>query len=165
MNRSSRRDPQAVDDFIERFAAALVDAGVPRMPALVFAALLANDSGRLTADELMTQLRVSRAAVSGAVQYLSHVGLLRRERQPGSRREHYALQDETWYEVVARRERILDHWIHTTRTGIEALGPTTPAGRRLNESLAFFEFLRREMTTLLARWRKTQTTAQRQRRQ
>lgn len=163
MNKPTR-DPQAVDDFVEQFAAVLVDAGVPRMPALVFAALLACDSGRLTADELMTQLRISRAAVSGAVQYLSHVGLLRRDRQPGSRREQYALQDETWYEVVARRERILDHWIGTTRAGIAALGATTPAGRRLSESLAFFEFLRSEMSALLARWRETQTTARRRRR-
>lgn len=49
--------------FVERFGSALVDAGMPRMPALVFVALLASDSGRLTADELMEQLRVSRAAV------------------------------------------------------------------------------------------------------
>ena len=48
---------------MERFGSALVDAGMPRMPALVFVALLASDSGRLTADELMEQLRVSRAAV------------------------------------------------------------------------------------------------------
>ena len=113
----------------------------------------------------MTQLRISRAAVSGAVQYLSNVALLRRERQAGSRREHYALQDETWYEGVAQRQRILDHWIRTTRTGIEALGATTPAGTRLSESLAFFEFLRHEMATLLTRWRETQTIPQRRRRQ
>jgi len=149
----SERDAQAVQQFIERFASALVDAGVPRMPALVFVALLATDSGRLTADELAAQLQVSRAAISGAVRYLTHVGMLHRERQPGSRREHYVLQDDTWYELVARREQLLDRWIASTRAGVQALGETSPAGARLAESLAFFEFVRQEMPALLARWR------------
>ena len=46
------RDEQAVRPFIERFASVLVEAGVPPMPARVFAALLVTDSGRLTAAEL-----------------------------------------------------------------------------------------------------------------
>jgi DNA-binding transcriptional regulator GbsR (MarR family) len=152
-NRPSDRDEQAVQQFVERFAAALVDAGIPRMAALVFTALLATDSGRLTADELAAQIQVSHAAISGAVRYLSHVGLLARERQPGSRRDHYVLQDAIWYELIARREQLLDRWITNTRAGIDAVGATTPAGERLAESLAFFEFLRAEMPALLARWR------------
>jgi DNA-binding transcriptional regulator GbsR (MarR family) len=154
------RDPQAVGQFVERFGSALVDAGMPRMPALVFVALLASDSGRLTADEVMEQLRVSRAAVSGAVRYLSQVGALRRERQPGTRRDHYTLQDDSWYELVARREPLLDRWIASTRAGIDALGAATPAGQRLAESLAFFEFLQAEMPALLARWRAQRASTQ-----
>lgn len=127
------------------------------MPALVFVALLATDSGRLTAEELAAQLQVSRAAISGAVNYLSPLGLITRERQPGTRRYRYVLQDPTWFELVVRRERLLDRWITTTRDGIDALGPTTAAGQRLAESLAFFEFLQREMPAMLARWREQQT--------
>lgn len=147
---------EAVRRFVESFASALADAGVPHMPALVFVTLLATDAGGLTADELATQLQVSRAAISGAVNYLGHVGLTTRERQPGTRRYRYVLEDPTWYELVARRERLLDRWIATTRDGVNALGPATPAGQRLAESLAFFEFLRHEMPALLARWRERQ---------
>ena len=149
----------AVDRFVESFASALVDAGVPHMPALVFAALLATDAGGLTADELAAQLQVSRGSVSGAVNYLDPVGLIRRERQPGTRRQRYVLRDPSWYELVARREPILDRWIATTRDGIDALGPGTPAGRRLAESLEFFEFLREELPTVLARWRARKAAA------
>jgi len=144
---------QAVRRFIENFSSALVEAGLPQMPALVFVALLAADDGGLTADELAAQLQVSRAAISGAVNYLSPVGLITRERQPGSRRYRYVLRDPTWFELVVRRERLLDRWITTTREGIDALGPTTPAGQRLAESLAFFEFLQQEMPAMLSRWR------------
>jgi hypothetical protein len=59
--------------------------------------------------------------------------------------------------MVARREQVLDKWIATTRAGVEAVGPATDAGRRLSESLAFFEFLQTEMPALLARWRAQQT--------
>lgn len=140
--------------FVESFASALVDAGMPQMPALVFVALLASDGGGLTADELAEQLQVSRAAISGAVKYLSQFGLTRRERQVGTRRHRYVLQDPTWYETVAHRERVLDRWIATTREGVDALGPSTPAGRRLAESLAFFEFLSEELHQVLERWQK-----------
>jgi predicted transcriptional regulator len=146
----------AVGRFVETFASSLVDAGMPHMPSLAFVALLTSDDGRLTADELASQLQVSRAAISGAVRYLSQVGLIVRERQPGSRRYLYALRDPTWYELVASREQLLDQWITTMRQGIEALGPRTPAGERLAESLAFFEFLRREMPAMLERWRAQQ---------
>ena len=153
MKNPPERDAREVQQFIERFASALVDAGMPRMPALVFVALLSSDGGRLTADEIAAQLRISRAAISGAVRYLAQVGVLRRERPAGSRRDHYVLQADSWYEMVARREALLDRWIAGGRAGIDALGPATPAGERLAESVAFFEFVREEMPALLARWR------------
>jgi DNA-binding transcriptional regulator GbsR (MarR family) len=122
------------------------------MPALVFAALLATDSGHLTADELATQLRVSRAAVSGAVKYLTQLGLVSRTRQPGTRRHLYFVQDPTWYQLVARREQVMERWIASTRAGIEVLGSDTPAGERLVESLRFFEFILEELPAMLERW-------------
>ena len=66
-------------------------------------------------------------------------------------------------QLVARRERLLDRWITDTRAGIDAVGPQTPAGFRLAESLAFFEFLRAEMPAMLARWRDHQADGRRNR--
>jgi DNA-binding transcriptional regulator GbsR (MarR family) len=147
------RDEAAVQRFIESFASALVDGGVPRMPARVFAALLATDSGRLTAAELAERLRVSPAAVSGAVRYLAQVSLISREREPGSRRDHYRLFNDLWYEAVLRREPLLTRWERAMRDGMAALGADTPAGARMAESVAFFEFLQEELPAVLARWR------------
>jgi predicted transcriptional regulator len=147
------RDPEAVSRFVERFAAVLSDAGVPRMPARVFAALLATDSGRLTAAELAGQLRASPAAISGAVRYLIPLNLVSREREPGSRRDHYRVHDDVWYESVANRERVMALWESRLREGVAALGPGTPAGRRLGETLAFIEFIQAELPAVLERWR------------
>ncbi len=155
---TSSRNDEPVRRFVESFASTLVDSGLPHMPALVFVTLLATDENGLTADELATRLHVSRAAISGAVNYLGHIELTARERQLGTRRHRYVLKDPTWYELVARRKRLLDRWIATTREGIDALGRATVAGRRVRESLAFFEFLRAEMPAMRARWHAQGTT-------
>jgi DNA-binding transcriptional regulator GbsR (MarR family) len=144
---------EGVRRFIERYASALADAGMPRMPARVFVALLATDSGRLTAAELAELLQVSPAAISGAVRYLAQVNLVSREGEPGSRRDHWRVHDDAWYEALVRRDQLLARWGENVREGIEAVGPQTPAGRRLAETLAFFEFVHGEMPPLLARWR------------
>jgi DNA-binding transcriptional regulator GbsR (MarR family) len=147
------RDREAVLRFIERFASALMDAGMPRMPARVFVALLATDDGRLTAAEMAEQLHVSPAAISGALRYLQQVNVLTRERRPGSRRDHYRLLDDSWYEMTLRREQVMARWIAAGNEGIDALGAGTPAGRRMTESVEFFEFVRAELPALLDRWR------------
>ncbi|MGW6455570.1 GbsR/MarR family transcriptional regulator [Streptomyces sp. NPDC055078] len=146
-------DESVVSAFVERFAAQLVEAGMARMPARVFAALLASDSGVMTAAELGERLRVSPAAVSGAVRYLAQVGMLSREREPGSRRERYRVHTDQWYEALGSRDRIIKSWEDTMRDGVTRLGPDSPAGRRLVETLAFFEFVGKELPILLDRWR------------
>ncbi len=149
---SAKRDEAAVLRFIERFAAILADAGMARMAARVFAALLATDSGRLTAAELAEVLRVSPAAISAAVRYLMQLNMATREREPGSRRDRYRLLDDVWYEATMRRDQMLVRWEQAARLGVEVLGPGTPAGVRIAETLNYLEFVQAEMPALLKRW-------------
>src|SRR6185437_5771417 len=94
----------------------------PRMPARVFSALLATDSGRLTAAELSQQLKASAAAVSGGVRYLIGVGMVSREGEPGSRRHYYRVPDHVWDEVVTGRDRLMARWTAVLREGIALVG-------------------------------------------
>ncbi len=155
MNRPDGRDEEAVMRFVERFALTFSEAGVPRMPARVFVALLVSDDGRLTAAELAEMLRVSPAAVSNAVRYLQQVGLVAREREPGERRDHYRVHGgDTWYEVIIRRDRMLMRWQEDLREGVEVVGADTPAGKRLEETRRFYEFVHEELPALMEKWRK-----------
>ncbi|MCE3030453.1 MULTISPECIES: GbsR/MarR family transcriptional regulator [Streptomyces] len=147
------RDPEAVSTFVEHFAAQLVEAGMTRMPSRVFAALLASDTGTLTSAELGERLRISPAAVSGAVRYLSQVHMVSREREPGSRRERYRVHSDQWYEALTSRNAIIKRWEDALREGVTSLGADTPAGRRLAETLAFFEFIERDVAEMMERWR------------
>ncbi len=153
------RDPEAVRRFVERFTSVLAEAGIPRMPARIFAALLATDSARLTSAELSRQLQASPAAVSGGVRYLIGVGLIRREGEPGSRRHHYQVPDNVWDQVIRSRDRVMERWITVMRDGIDLLGPDTAAGSRMADSVDYFEFVSGELPGVLARWQARKASA------
>ena len=147
--------PEAKDplfDYIERFAAVLVAAGFPPMPARVFVALLITDSGRLSAAELAGMLRISPAAVSGGVRYLIQLGLVHKERVPGSRRDYYRMPGNMWDDLLRMRDQVMSRWTALAREGIDLVGPDTPAGGRLAEQAAFLEFVTKELSAVLARW-------------
>lgn len=150
--RAGSRDEEAVGRFRERFASVLVEAGVPPMPARVFAALLVTDSARLTAADLVTRLSASPAAISGAVRYLEQLGMISREREPGSRRDVYLVRNDLWYEMAIRRDQVLTHWVSAARDGVTLLGPQTPAGQRMADSMDFFAFLLEQLPAVLDRW-------------
>ncbi|MFD5873930.1 GbsR/MarR family transcriptional regulator [Streptomyces sp. NPDC060322] len=152
------RDEDAVSRFVERFAAEMTEAGMQRMAARVFASLLADDDGSMTSAELGSRLRISPAAVSGAVNYLTQVSMVGRERDPGSRRDRYRLHDEIWYSTFANRDQVLTRWERTLRDGARSLGEETPAGARLVETAEFFAFMQAELVGVLDRWRRSRAT-------
>jgi DNA-binding transcriptional regulator GbsR (MarR family) len=147
--------PEAKDpllDYVERFTAVLVAAGFPPMPARVFVALLIAESGRLSAAEVAATLRISPAAVSGAVRYLIQVGLVHKERVPGSRRDYYRIPGNMWDDMLRMRDQVMSRWTALAREGIGLVGPDTAAGARLAEQAAFLEFVAKELSDVLDRW-------------
>lgn len=152
------RDAEAVSRFVERFASDMTEAGMQRMASRVFAALLADDDGSMTSAELAMALQISPAAVSGAVNYLTQVSMVGRERDPGSRRDRYRLHEEVWYTTFTNRDRVLTRWENTLKDGARTLGEHTPAGARLAETAAFFEFVQSELAGMLDRWREHRKT-------
>jgi predicted transcriptional regulator len=151
------RDEKAVTRFVEDLASALMEMGVPRMPARVFSALLTTDAGRLTAAELADGLQVSPAAVSGAVRYLIQIGMVRRESEPGSRRHYYRAPNDVWGQVIGIRDRLLARWTGVLREGVDLLGADTPAGQRVADSVRFFEFVSTELPSVIGRWQERRT--------
>ena len=142
-----------VRGFVERLGSTLTDAGMPRLPARVFAALLADDDGRMTSVELSEALDVSPAAVSGAVRYLAQLHMLHREREPGSRRDVYVVRDDAWHDAILNIHRTYAPIQAAIVSGVRDVGGIgTRAGQRLAESAAFLDFIADEMTALAARW-------------
>jgi predicted transcriptional regulator len=145
---------EAVLRFVEQFTMILVESGMQRMPARVFAYVLADDAEQYTARELSEGLRVSPAAISGAVRDLVQMGLLAKEREPGSRSDHYRVfDDDVWYRISQQRLPLLLRYEEILSHGVEMLGEDRPGGRRIRETLEFMRFTRVEMAELAERWR------------
>jgi len=157
--RAASPDADATLRFVEDFALLLVDAGMPRMPARVFACVLADDAGALTAGDLAARLQVSPAAISGAVRWLTQMHLLTRAREPGARRDHYRMRDDQWYEATVFKTAALQRFEDVLAEGVALVGADTPAGRRLEETQEFFAFFRAELPALLERFRATRDGA------
>lgn len=147
------RSDRAVSQYIERLGDNLTDAGMPRLAGRVFACVLADDDGRMTASELTEALGVSPASISGAIRYLTHTGMIGKERERGTRRDVYVVQADAWHGAMLSRDRILDQLESSMRSGIDAVGGAdTDAGRRLALSVAFLQFLSEQLDELQAHW-------------
>jgi predicted transcriptional regulator len=149
---SAQRDDEAVKRYTEQFGNLLAETGWPRMAARVFAAILSSVSGRMTAAELSEQLQASPAAVSGAVNYLLQLRLATREREPGTRRDVYVVQDDAWYQTMMTEDQSLLRWSESLRKVLDASGEGTEAYRRVRVSLAFIDFISGEVKGLSERW-------------
>ena len=147
-----RRDDKEIERFVEQFAQVLVDAGMPRIAARIAITIMTTDEGRLTAAELAERLHASPAAISGGVRYLTQLGIAQRGRDRGSRRDHYAIEDDWLHRTIAQRDVTLARWASGLADGARAVGEDTAAGRRFRESEEFFAFFREEMHGILDRW-------------
>ncbi|WP_318836456.1 GbsR/MarR family transcriptional regulator [Actinomadura rudentiformis] len=138
-------DDADVQEFIERFAGLMIQAGLPRTAARVLVCLVATDAGALTAAELVQRLRVSPASISKAIAYLEPLELVQRER--GRRgRERYLIDDDAWLRTWLSSARTHAMWADAARQGAELFGADSPAGARLTQMARFFADLSDDMT-------------------
>ena len=143
---------QALTDVVEHLGGALADAGIARLPARVYAALLTTEDGRLTASQLASLLGVSPAGVSGAVRYLTQVRMIRRERERGSRRDVFVVMDDAWHDMLMQTDQIYAPILRALVDARVAVGEGTRAGERMQLSVEFLEFIQREMDGIASRW-------------
>jgi len=142
----------AQETSVERIGGALAQAGLARLPSRVFAALLVDDDGRMTSAELASALGVSPAGVSGAVGYLEQLGMLRRERERGSRRDVYVVDDDAWHDAMMRHDQLYGPIKASLEHALSALGPDAPAHLRLALTREFLVFLEDEFDALGEKW-------------
>ena len=152
MSAPGQRDDEAVQRYAEQFGNVLAETGWPRMSARAFAAILASEEGRLTAAELSERLKASPAAISGAVNYLMQLRLATREREPGSRRDVYVVQEDFWHESMMSQDRGLSRWEDILQQMLQVTGPGTASDRRIRATIGFIEFIKEEVEGLSERW-------------
>jgi DNA-binding transcriptional regulator GbsR (MarR family) len=147
-------DTETLLRVVEQLGLLLSEIGMPRMPARVFAYVLAEDADRYTARELAEGLRVSPAAISAAVRYLVQAGLVDKGREPESRSDHYRIyDDDVWSAILAQRIPLLERWAGMLADAVEQLPEGSHGRRRLRETEAYYRFAARASVTMIEQWR------------
>ncbi|WP_227980047.1 GbsR/MarR family transcriptional regulator [Nocardia spumae] len=145
------------DDTVARYTAefgeVLVETGVPRIGAAIVAQLYLSESGSATAAALATALRVSPATISTAVATLEAHDLIRRTREPGTRRDRYTLDVDAWYRTTIASVRANRTLTEAARRGAELLGPSRAAGARLGAMADYLDHIGADMERSARRWR------------
>ena len=137
--------------------------GVPRMPARVFAFILADDQSAYSAAELARGLDVSPAAISGAVRYLTDTHLVVRERNPAGRGDLFRVRDgDIWGTIQAARLPLLDRIIESVHDAEDLLPPGSAGRARVEETRDYFTFIRDDARGLDERWRAWRGSRKRQ---
>ncbi|MFE3223426.1 hypothetical protein [Nocardia sp. NPDC059228] len=96
---------------------------------------------------------MSPATVSAAVGYLQEQALIRRDRDPGSRRDRYVIDESAWYRATLAGARTNERLAAMARDGADALGSATPAGVRLLDMSEYLERVGLDMVRSAERWR------------
>ena len=136
--------------------------GLPRMPARVFAYILADDQSAYNAAELARGVDVSPAAISGAARYLTDTHLIIRERNPAGRGDLFRVRDgDIWATIQAARLPVLDHIIESVAKAADLLPPGSAGRARVDETRDYFTFVREDARGLDARWQAWRRSAAR----
>ncbi|MCX5388856.1 helix-turn-helix domain-containing protein [Streptomyces sp. NBC_00094] len=152
------RDPRLVDEVDAQSMELMIQAGLPQMMARVLAALFTTDSGSLTSAELVQRLHVSPASISKAVGYLENQALIKRERDPHSRAERYAIDDDVAFESIMAGVRAQTEIAEACKIAARRLGPTTPAGARLENTSQFLLHVIDDLARSAQHWHKVYPT-------
>lgn len=139
--------------FVESVGVYYEQYGLPRIGGRVLGLLLITRRP-LTAEEIATLLRVSRASVSTNVRLAITFGLAELVTMPGDRRDYYRYPTNAWergllinIEATLALRRLADQ-------RLDAISLENTAARaRLDELADFCKFTTEEMRGILDRWR------------
>ncbi|WP_369785696.1 helix-turn-helix domain-containing protein [Saccharomonospora xinjiangensis] len=143
---TTEQPPEAIRDFVDRFASLLTATGLPRMTARVFVCLLTADADGLTAADLVRRLQVSPASVSKSIGYLEAMDLVLRQQDRGGRRERYLIDDDVWLRAWRPPPGPQGSRARAARVGVVIGGADTTAGARLATMGRFFARLSGQMS-------------------
>jgi DNA-binding MarR family transcriptional regulator len=147
--------------FVEALEQHMVRRGMPRMPARVWAWLLICDPAEQTADQLAEALHASRGAISGAVRDLSTLGIVRRSRPKGQRREEFSVQVGSVRRLIAGMEAVLRDGRVIADEGLAVIAGRPPQSQaRLQEFRDVYAYYEQEWPTVVERYLRSRERGQ-----
>ncbi|MDO9556032.1 MAG: hypothetical protein Q7J82_00400 [Coriobacteriia bacterium] len=135
----------------EKLARMLETVGFPHAISRIYAALTMAPGEGLSTSELMTELGISKASVSNAMQFLVGTELVQKYRVPGSRETYYRMLKGVWGDILVKKLTATSYITSVVREAKE--GTDSPeALERLNEMEDVYSFFETEFKTVMDRW-------------
>jgi DNA-binding MarR family transcriptional regulator len=139
--------------FVESLEQHLVRRGLAPMPSRVWAWLLICQAAEQTAEELATALHASRGAISGAVRDLERLGIIRRSRRRGERRERFSIPVGSVRRLIASMEGVLREGREIADEGLASMTSRSPLDRaRLQEFRDVYAYYEEEWPAVVERY-------------
>lgn len=140
--------------FIEEVGVVFEQTGLPRMAGRLFGWLLISDPPYQSPSELAEVLMASKGSISTSVRLLVQMGLIERYIIPGSRHDHFRLQDDALRKIISRGlEEEIKMFRELADRGLE-LVKNIPAGRKtcLEEMRSRYSYLEKAFPELLEKY-------------
>lgn len=153
-------DPEAVGRFVEEAGLVFAALGIPPMAGRIVGWLLACAPPEQTQAQLAAVLQASKGSISTMVQVLLRVGMVRRVKKSGDRREYVEIPADAVAEMMSDSVRKTTTMRRLAESGLDALDGAGPEQRRrLEEMRDLYGFFEREMPAMFDRWRREQARA------
>jgi len=140
--------------FIEEVGLVFEQTGLPRMVGRLFGWLLISDPPYQSPSELAAVLQASKGSISTSIRTLTQLGFIERHVIPGSRHDHFRLQEDAIKKVIRHG---LDQEIHMFKAlserGLELM-KDIPAKRKawLKEIQNRYGYLEKAFPALLEKY-------------
>ena len=149
-------------EFIQDFGEAYQHFGLPRLMGRIVALLLQED-GPVSLDDIASRLRVSKGPVSQVVRRLHDRGLVEKVWVPGDRRHFYEATDDIFGRAFTTHTKKLESNLVLARRFVarttENPDATSPHFRsRLAEMERFYGMMSRHLNAFLVEWRESRSS-------
>ena len=144
---------EATRVFVEDFAYAWGQAGIPRMEGRILGLLLIVDAPMLSSARIAELLGASAGAVSMATRSLINVGFIRPHSVPGDRNRYFRVEDDVWGGFLASEREYFGKVSATIDYGLGLLEDTDGGPRtRLENARRYMTWLSGYHSRMLADW-------------
>lgn len=138
--------------FVEAMGHYMGGYGMTPVAGRLWAWLLICDPPAQTAADLAEALKASRGAISGAAASLASVGMIRRVRRRGDRREYFSAPSGTFDAVMRSAGTAYGRLLAITAEGVAAADGHARGRDRILEVHDAVAFLARELPALIDRY-------------
>ena len=138
--------------YVEDFGAYMEALGASRMAGRVWGTLVITEEPELTAAEIAEELGASAGSISTATRLLIGYGMIDRRRQPGERKDYFAVRPDSYITLLRRREHAIEMFTDLIRRGQRLVGDRELASQRLNEFEEFYIWLSDRFHLLINQW-------------